>query len=310
MRLLVLQHISCEPPGVFSEVMLEQGVEPIAVELDENEPLPDWREFDAVLAMGGPMGADDDDQHPWLTDEKQLVRDVVEAGRPFLGVCLGVQLLASALGAPVRTMDSPELGLLPVELTAEGREHPLFEGVDDPFPSLQWHGDTFDLPDGAVALASSPVATQAFQAGERGFGIQFHLEVTPEMAREWAQVPEYRAYLAEALDAERADAFLAELAAPRRGAPPHRAPAVRQLAEARRRRGLSVVALRGARSCGCPVSTNASTPAAGRPSSPRDEEALVEAVQRHMTEEHGSFELEDVIIDMSTEVEDGEGEQS
>ena len=108
-------------------------------------------------------------------------------------------------------MESPELGLLPVELTAEGREHPLFEGVDDPFPSLQWHGDTFDLPDGAVALARSPVATQAFQAGERGFGIQFHLEVTPEMAREWAEVPEYRAYLAEALDPERADAFLAEL---------------------------------------------------------------------------------------------------
>ena len=210
-RLLILQHISCEPPGVFSEVMRERGVEPVAVELDENEPLPDWREFDAVLAMGGPMGANDDADHPWLRAEKELVREVVEDGRPFLGVCLGVQLLASALGAPVRTMDSPELGLLPVELTAEGREHPLFEGVEDPFPSLQWHGDTFDLPDGAVALASSPVATQAFQAGERAFGIQFHLEVTPEMAREWSEVPEYRAYLAEALDPERADAFLAEL---------------------------------------------------------------------------------------------------
>jgi GMP synthase (glutamine-hydrolysing) len=211
MRLLVLQHISCEPPGVFSEVMRERGVEPVAVELDENQPLPDWRDFDGVLAMGGPMGADDDADHPWLGAEKDLVREVVEDGRPFLGVCLGVQLLASALGAPVRTMESPELGLLPVELTDEGRMHPLFEGVDDPFPSLQWHGDTFDLPDGAVALARSPVATQAFQAGERAFGIQFHLEVTPEMAREWAQVPEYRAYLAEALDSERADAFLAEL---------------------------------------------------------------------------------------------------
>jgi len=211
-RVLVLQHISCEPPGVFSEVMREQGVEPVAVALDENEPLPDWREFDAVLAMGGPMGADDDAEHPWLSAEKQLVRESVEAGRPFLGVCLGVQLLASALGAPVRSMESPELGLLPVELTAEGREHPLFEGLDDPFPSLQWHGDTFELPSGALRLASSPAApNQAFQAGERGFGIQFHLEVTPEMAREWAQVPEYRAYLAEALDEERANAFLAEL---------------------------------------------------------------------------------------------------
>ena len=157
------------------------------------------------------MGADDDADHPWLGDEKQLVREVVEAGRPFLGVCLGVQLLASAMGGRVHSMDAPELGLLPVELTPEGRGHPLFEGVDDPFPSLQWHGDTFDLPEGSVRLASSPAANQAFQVGERGFGIQFHLEVTPEMAREWAEVPEYRAYLAEALNPERADAFLAEL---------------------------------------------------------------------------------------------------
>jgi GMP synthase-like glutamine amidotransferase len=196
---------------VFSEVMSEQEAEPVPVEVDEGEALPDWREFDAVLAMGGPMGADDDADHPWLAPEKQLVREVVEAGRPFLGVCLGVQLLASAMGGRVRTMEAPELGLLPVELTAEGRGHPLFEGVDDPFPSLQWHGDTFDLPEGAVRLASSPAANQAFQVGERGFGIQFHLEVTPEMAREWAEVPEYRAYLAEALDEGRANAFLAEL---------------------------------------------------------------------------------------------------
>ena len=209
---MVLQHISCEPPGVFSEVMREHGVEALPVELDENEPLPDWGDFDAVLAMGGPMGAEDDAEHPWLTAEKELVRETVEAGRPFLGVCLGVQLLASALGAPVRTMDAPELGLLPVELTPEGRAHPLFAGVEDSFPSLQWHGDTFELPQGAIRLASSPVAAnQAFQAGERGFGIQFHVEITPELAREWAKVPEYKAYLAEALDEERAAAFLAEI---------------------------------------------------------------------------------------------------
>src|SRR5262249_23661140 len=138
LRLLVLQHIACEPPGVFSEVMREREVEPVAVELDEDEPLPDWREFDAVLVMGGPMGANDDFEHAWLHTEKELVREAVEAGRPILGVCLGVQLLASALGAEVRTMDSPELGLLPVELTEEGRKNPLFDGVDDPFPSLQW----------------------------------------------------------------------------------------------------------------------------------------------------------------------------
>ena len=212
MRILVLQHIACEHPGVFSEVMGERGVDAFAVELDEGEPLPAWREFDAVLAMGGPMGVGDEAEHPWLAAEKRLVREAVEAGRPFLGVCLGVQLLASALGARVYALERAEVGLLPVELTPEGREHPLFAGLDDPLVSLQWHGDTFELPPGAVRLASSPlVANQAFQAGERAFGIQFHLEVTPEMAREWAEVPAYRDSLAKALGAEEGAAFIAEV---------------------------------------------------------------------------------------------------
>ncbi len=212
MRVLTLQHIACEHPGVFSEVMEERGVEAVPVELDANEALPDWREFDAVLAMGGPMGAGDEGEHPWLAAEKRLVREAVEAGRPFLGVCLGVQLLADALGARVYPLERAEVGLLPVELTAEGREHPLFGGLDDPFVSLQWHGDTFELPPGAVRLASSPlVANQAFQAGERAYGVQFHLEVTREMAREWAEVPAYRQSLAETLGEERGAAFLAEI---------------------------------------------------------------------------------------------------
>ena len=155
MRVLVLQHISCEHPGVFSDVMRERDVEQVAVELDEGEALPDWREFDAVLAMGGPMGAGDDADHPWLGPEKQLVRDAVEGGRPFLGVCLGVQLLAAALGARVYAAERPEVGLLPVELTAEGRADPLFAGLDDSLVSLQWHGDTFDLPSGVDAAGAA-----------------------------------------------------------------------------------------------------------------------------------------------------------
>ena len=152
MRLLVLQHIACEHPGVFSEVMRERGVEAVPVELDEGEPLPDWREFDAVLAMGGPMGAGDDADHPWLAAEKELVREAVEDGRPFLGVCLGVQLLAAALGARgVRGRARRRSACSPVELTAEGRDDPLFAGLDDRLVSLQWHGDTFELPAGRGA---------------------------------------------------------------------------------------------------------------------------------------------------------------
>ena len=212
MRVLVLQHIACEHPGVFSEVMEERGVEAVPVELDEGKPLPDWRDFDAVLAMGGPMGAADDAEHPWLARERELVREVVEDGRPFLGVCLGVQVLAASLGAEIRPSEPPEVGLLPVELTEEGRDDPLFDGLEPALVSLQWHGDTFDLPDGSVRLARSGlVPNQAFRAGERAYGVQFHLEVTPEMAREWAKVPAYRQSLAENLGEEEGAEFLREV---------------------------------------------------------------------------------------------------
>ena len=212
MRVLVLQHIACEHPGVFSEVMRERGVEAVPVELDRGEPLPDWRRFDGVLAMGGPMGAADDAEYPWLAPEKQLVREAVEAGRPFLGVCLGVQLLAAALGARVYEAPRSEVGLLPVELTAEGREDAMFAGFDERLLSVQWHADTFDLPSGAVHLARSPaVANQAFRSGERAYGVQFHLEVTSGMVREWGRVPVYRRSLEGTLGPEGGAAFLTEV---------------------------------------------------------------------------------------------------
>jgi GMP synthase-like glutamine amidotransferase len=226
MRVLVLQHIACEHPGVFSEVMRERGDEVVAIEVDEGEPLPDWRDFDALLAMGGPMGAGDDAEHPWLAAERQLVREAVEGGRPFLGVCLGVQLLAAALGARVYEAERPEVGLLEVELTDEGRDDPLFAGVGDLPVTLQWHGDTFDLPHGAVRLARSPMAeNQAFRVRECAYGIQFHLEVTGEMAAEWGAVPAYRRSLAAALGDERGADFIAE--AQRRAGEMH--PAARRL---------------------------------------------------------------------------------
>src|SRR5262245_55430921 len=212
MRLLVLQHISCETPGVFSEVMGEQGVEPVAVELDEGEQLPDWREFDAVLAMGGPMGAGDDADHPWLAAERELIRDAVVAGKPFLGVCLGIQLLAAALGAPVYSAERPEGGLLEVELTDEGRDDPLFAGLGDRLVSLQWHGDTFELPEGAIRLASSPpIPNQAFRFGDQAYGVQFHLEVTGEMAIEWGTIPAYRESLAATLGESAGAEFIADV---------------------------------------------------------------------------------------------------
>jgi GMP synthase-like glutamine amidotransferase len=210
-RTLVLQHIACEPPGVFEDVLRERGVELHRVELDEGEPLPDWRDFDAIVAMGGPMSVNDDDSHPWLAGEKRAIGQAVRADKPYWGVCLGVQLLAASLGARVYSGPEPEVGLLPVELTDKGRADPVFGGFDDALVTLQWHGDTFDLPEGAVRLASSPAySNQAFRFA-RAYGVQFHLEVSAEMAREWAEVPEYVASLEKTLGADGAPAFLAAI---------------------------------------------------------------------------------------------------
>ena len=213
LRTLVLQHIACEPPGVFEDVLRERGAELCRVEIDEGEPLPDWRRFDAVVAMGGPMSATDDAELPWLTDEKRLIAEAVEAGTPFWGVCLGVQLLAGSLGARVYPGPLPEVGLLPVTLTPEAGLDPVFSALPRSFETLQWHGDTFDLPAGAVRLAGSPAyPNQAFRFGAAAYGVQFHLEVSARMALEWAEVPAYAASLEQTLGREGADAFLAQIA--------------------------------------------------------------------------------------------------
>jgi len=215
--LLVLQHIACEPPGVYEDVLVDRGIELERILLDDGDALPAWRGFDAIIAMGGPMSVNDEAELPWLAGEKRLIADAVRAGTPYWGVCLGVQLLASSLGARVYGGDEPEVGVLPVALTEDGRRDPVFRDLPPSFPSLQWHGDTFDLPEGAVRLAGSPAyPNQAFRF-ERAYGVQFHLEVSPAMAREWMDVPEYAHSLEQTIGAasllgaidEEAEAMLA-----------------------------------------------------------------------------------------------------
>lgn len=200
MRVLVLQHIACEPPGEYEDVLRERGAEILRVELDEGEPLPPRGEFDAIVAMGGPMSVNDDAEHPWLTDEKRMIGESVRAGTPYWGACLGVQLLAASLGAQVYPGSLPEVGLMNVELTDKAIEDPVFRALPLSLLTLQWHGDTFDLPEGAVRLAgSSTYPNQAFRWGDRAYGVQFHVEVTIDLAQQWARVPEYGAYVDRAL---------------------------------------------------------------------------------------------------------------
>ena len=211
-RLLVLQHIACEPPAAFEDELRSRGLDLVRVELDAGEPLPDWREFPAIVVMGGPMGAYEEGEHPWLAGEKRLLGEAVEADVPVWGVCLGAQLLAGALGARVYPGEQPEVGLLPVELTPAASSDPVFGEAPSSFPTLQWHGDTFDLPEGATLLASSPAyPNQAFRVG-RSYALQFHIEVSLELATEWAGVPAYAQSLEATLGPGALDGLLAGVA--------------------------------------------------------------------------------------------------
>jgi GMP synthase-like glutamine amidotransferase len=211
-RVLVLQHIACEPPGAFGDVLRERGAEVVPVELDEGQALPDWRDFDCVIAMGGPMSVNDDERLPWLTAEKRLIADAVRGGKPFWGTCLGVQLLAASLGARVYAGPQQEIGVLPIRLAPAAHTDPLFRDLPDQLPAFQWHRDTFDIPEGGVLLAGSDLyPNQAFRWGDRAYGVQFHLEVSTDLARSWAEVPEYRDALERTFGAGALDRLVAEL---------------------------------------------------------------------------------------------------
>ena len=213
MRVLVLQHIACEPPGVFEDVLCERAHELVRIELDEGEPLPAGP-WDAIVAMGGPMSANDEAECPWLVGEKAAIASHVRAGRPFWGSCLGAQLLAAALGARVYAGPAPEVGVLAVELTAAGLSDPVLGPLPRSIDTLQWHGDTFDLPEGAVLLASSPAyAHQAYRVGPVAYAVQFHVEVTEAMGEEWASVPAYAEYADRVLGPGGSDQLLAEFRA-------------------------------------------------------------------------------------------------
>jgi GMP synthase (glutamine-hydrolysing) len=189
--ILVLQHAGCEPPGAYETELHARRIPFVRVMLDEGEELPDWRAYGAIVVMGGAMSANDDASYPWLTPEKRLIADAVRAGKPYWGVCLGAQLLAVSLGAAVLRGPRAELGVLPVELTAAAASDPVFAAAPVSFPTLQWHGETYELPLGAVQLArSAQYEQQAFVRG-RAYALQFHLEVDVELAREWMQIPAF-----------------------------------------------------------------------------------------------------------------------
>ncbi len=194
MRFLVFQHIACEHPGSFREFMVEAGVNWDPVELDEGEPIPSLEGYDALIVMGGPMDVWDTEDYPWLIAEKDAIRHWVRnLARPFLGVCLGHQLLADALGGSCRKMETPDVGITEIALTPSGQTDPLFSGLEPVTPTLQWHGvEVADLPPNSAVLAKSQqCSVEAFCVAGNAYGIQGHAEVTPSTVREWGEVPAY-----------------------------------------------------------------------------------------------------------------------
>ncbi len=194
MKILVFQHTVTEHAGNFRDVMAAQGHHMQVVELDEGEPIPALAEYDALLVMGGPMNVWETDEYPWLLDEMDAIRSWVRAGRPYLGLCLGHQLLGQALGGSVGKMQAaPEVGMFEMALAPD----PLFAGLPNPCPCFQWHGaEVATLPPGARALASSPACrVQAMAIGPAAYGLQFHMELTATTAQEWGAMPYYAAAL-------------------------------------------------------------------------------------------------------------------
>lgn len=202
MHIHCLQHVPFEGLGAMAELFARRGDRVSTSHLYRADPLPALDTFDWLVVMGGPMGADDEADYPWLGAEKALIRRAIGNGKRVLGICLGAQLMARALGAVVRPGAQREIGWFPITPTDESDPHwgQLLRHSPTVF---HWHSDRFDLPDGATHLARSGACDQqAFALGPRVLGLQFHLETTPELARalshhcanelnggEWVQTP-------------------------------------------------------------------------------------------------------------------------
>ena len=180
MKVHVLQHVPFEGIGSMERWLAKRDASVGYTRFYESAELPDPSRCDLVIAMGGPISVNDESEHPWLVQEKEFIRQVIRLGLPVIGICLGAQLIASALGAKVYSGRHTEIGWFPLEAAVTGEDvFRLPPGV----PVFHWHGEAFDLPSGAVHLAKSDACeNQAFQIGRNVVGLQFHLETTPESA--------------------------------------------------------------------------------------------------------------------------------
>jgi GMP synthase (glutamine-hydrolysing) len=190
-RLLVFQHVPHEILGTLDPLLRAEGLRIRYVNFGRHpDAVPDLDRYQGLIVLGGPMNCDQVSRHRHLATEVAAIQQAVGDGKPVLGICLGSQLLARALGAPVNRHHTKEIGWYDVAPTAEGREDPLFRHFGASEKIFQWHGDTFAIPHGAVHLATSDAcAHQAFRYGRNAYGLQFHLEVDEPMIHRWLHAP-------------------------------------------------------------------------------------------------------------------------
>ena len=198
MSVLICKNIETEGPGTIGDFLESKGISRTIVDLSKGEDIPDTGGFDTLVMMGGPMSVNEDDIYPYIKKEEALVREFIADGKGVFGVCLGAQIMAKALGSRVYKGKEQEIGWHDIELTPDGIKDSLMRrlathpGVGDlwkRFKVFHWHGETFDIPEGAVRLAGSELyPNQAFNYGSRAYAFQFHIEVTKEMVYDWLKV--------------------------------------------------------------------------------------------------------------------------
>jgi len=191
MKVLIIKHIEVEGPGLIEGCLRQEKIPYQILTLQPSLPLPKIDNLSHIVILGGPMNVYEEDRYPFLREEDLFIKESIQRGKTVLGICLGAQLMAKALGAKVTKAPTQEIGWYDVSLTRAGSHDPLFSRLPKTFPVFQWHEDTFDIPSAAKLIATSnPVPHQAFRYGENAYGLQFHLEVTEEMIRDWMKTYE------------------------------------------------------------------------------------------------------------------------
>ena len=201
-NILILQHISVEDPGFIKDLMIKDNFNLKTIKLYKKEKIPkDLKKYNAMLSMGGPMDTWMENKYPWLKDEKKAIHDyVIKLKKPFLGFCLGCQLLSEVLGGTVEKMEKSEIGILDLYMQNGYTEDTLFQNFDPFIKVLQWHSYQVNNLSNVKVLASSKLCKyQAFRYKQHAYGIQFHLETKNNTIKNWASIPEYKKSLENSL---------------------------------------------------------------------------------------------------------------